>query len=374
MEKNAPVLTRNLQNTLWRLADAVAKSLREPSGENPGDSRWTVEGLGYSSWRINHPDIEILDTGDSPLIFKIKKIKDSRWSVLGQNQLKNLINTKVVAIENSPPSEQWDVDAIAKASAQYFQEQLQALIQLKEEMTPNQPPGAGPIPQEGSAGPNASRRASATLSNLRKAQLLTDQMNQSLTGKPWFHKALVANSPHGISVRVILAQDKHPLKRTYQGIPLNFSTPRTARKTKPTLNRNQDHLAKKVLHRKSSLLTITDLEDFRDKKLVWEHLQAKRRPYTSVKYMSRNLGIEPERLARILGRLISEDKIDIVSGYFRPKEVTAGWGPYKSSGPDKDPLESKFTNDTFGPDEEIKAEVPRENTVTYERIVGNPSG
>jgi hypothetical protein len=140
-DEERPMITRDLQTAVWRVADSLARSLKDPQGATPGDARWTVSGLSHSSWTINHPDI--LTDGESPLTLRIKKLPDGRWVAFGQNRLTNLLNTKILAIKKTPPGgDDWeDIDTFSTTAADYFQEQKESILSLKQSMTPKQSPG-----------------------------------------------------------------------------------------------------------------------------------------------------------------------------------------------------------------------------------------
>ena len=151
---NRPMVRRDLQTAVWRIADSLARSLKDPQGSTPGDARWTVSGLSHSSWAINHPDI--LTDGESPLTLRIKKLLDNRWVAFGQNRLTNLMNTKILSIKKTPPGgDDWDdIDTFASTSATYFQDQKANILSLKQAMTPQALPGAGYAgQQQGGGGP-----------------------------------------------------------------------------------------------------------------------------------------------------------------------------------------------------------------------------
>jgi hypothetical protein len=140
--EDRPMVTRDLQKVVWDVANLLAKSLKDPQGPTPGDARWTVSGLSHSSWAINHPDI--LTDGESPLALRIKKLPDGRWIALGQNRLVNLLHTKILAVKKTPPGgDDWeDIETLATTAAEYFQEQKENILSLKQSMTPQQTPGA----------------------------------------------------------------------------------------------------------------------------------------------------------------------------------------------------------------------------------------
>lgn len=167
---NRPMVRRDLQTAVWRMADSLARALKDPQGSTPGDARWTVSGLSHSSWNINHPDIQT--EGESPLYLRVKKLPDNRWIAFGQNRLTNLLNTKVLATKKTPPGgDDWDdIETFASTAATYFQEQKANILSLKQAMTPQIAPGAGYAGQQqqqggpggemgGMGGMMASRRA-----------------------------------------------------------------------------------------------------------------------------------------------------------------------------------------------------------------------
>jgi hypothetical protein len=176
-----PMITRDLQNTVYQIGNALALALRDPQGSSPGDARWTVSGLSRSAWSINHPDI--MREGDSPLSLLITKITSNNspdiegisdgqgmneWTAVGRNELANLSNMKILAKRKSPPGgDDWDdIEVFVKSAAQYFQEEKNKIMELKQSMLPINPPGAGssPNPQQqqqqggGMGGMMASRR------------------------------------------------------------------------------------------------------------------------------------------------------------------------------------------------------------------------
>jgi len=151
-EDDRPMVRRDLQTSVWRIADSLARSLKDPQGSTPGDARWTVSGLSHSSWAINHPDI--LTDGESPLTLRIKKLPDNRWVAFGQNRLTNLLNTKILSIKKTPPGgDDWDdIETFASTAATYFQEQKANILALKQAMTPQSAPGAGYAGQQQQGG------------------------------------------------------------------------------------------------------------------------------------------------------------------------------------------------------------------------------
>jgi hypothetical protein len=316
-----PQLTRETQGVLWSLADSLARALRDPQGDQPGDARFTVAGISESSWSISHPDLEILESGESPLILRIRKIKEGKWGVFGQNQLKNLLNTQVLSFEKSPPDKSWDLDYISQKAAAYFHEQKDKITQLKQKLSPSQPPGAGYQPQapgappggggEGmGAPPMASRRVPATLGNLRRAERVASRLNLQYTGRSWYGGAQTVNDRYGVGLRVrLLKSPGRRLGASIQGFPVEWIGTGVRCAGKPKRRRvyseDKDNPQEEETHQ--------DLVN-----RVYKYLLSRRRPYSSVKYLARVLKIAPEKLAKALGELIVQERINFVDKKFRP--------------------------------------------------------
>jgi len=176
-----PYVSREVQETLWRLADALAKNLRAPNEDQPGDPRWTVSGEASGTWMINHPDLEMLKDGNSPLIPRIKKLSSDKWSVIAQNQLQNKIINKVLAIEGGVPDRTWDIARIAQVASQWFQSQKNEISEEASQLTPDIPPGSmtdtgGDEAAGGIPSPMASRR---TLLLKRRSELKTRKASET---------------------------------------------------------------------------------------------------------------------------------------------------------------------------------------------------
>jgi hypothetical protein len=235
IKRDRPKLTRNTEGFIWSLADALARALREPQGNQEGDARFSVSGMSTSSWSIKHPDLEILESGESPLILRIRKVGDGEWRVTGQNQLQNLKNTKVLSVEKTPPTPNhtWDLDFLSRKAAAYFLEQKNKIMGLKQSMAPAQAPGAGAEaapPGGGMEGggmggggmpPMASRRAQATLANLHKAQRIVAGLSRKYGSEGWFRDARVVNDRFGVGIAVRLRSlPGRRLRASLEGIPV----------------------------------------------------------------------------------------------------------------------------------------------------------
>jgi hypothetical protein len=166
---NRPMITRDLQDTVYQIGNDLAWALKGPQGSSPGDDRWTVSGLSRSAWSINHPDI--MREGESPLSLSIKKITDKKkrvtrdgkndeimndWTAVGRNALTNLSNIEVLAKRKSPPGgDDWDdIGSFVQTAAKYFHKQKDDIMALKQAMLPQNPPGSGSSgqPQQGGGG------------------------------------------------------------------------------------------------------------------------------------------------------------------------------------------------------------------------------
>jgi hypothetical protein len=326
-----PEITRDTQSSVWRLGDSLVRALHEPEGDQPGDARWTVGGISYSSWSISHPDLEILESGDSPLILRIKRINQGRWAIFGQNLLKNLLNTKTLSIQKSPPNNSWDIDFISKKAANYFREQKQKILELKQAMTPQQTPGAGQVPTPPAGGgqdmgmPMASRRAAANLRNLQRAERIAHSMNRAYGRQEWYRGAQVVNDRHGIGlvVRLEVAPGGR-LQGTLGGIPVDWQGPQGRRwpvQTVRTASRKSRRWVAEVFDPPVTEVD-PDEQEHREHeervRRVYKHLLEHRRAYSSVKYLASVLGMDPHQLSRALGELMVQGKIDITNKKFKP--------------------------------------------------------
>lgn len=169
-------LDEEIQNSLWRLASALASALEAPN-TNTGaeaDPRWEVSAVTETEWSVSHPDLPIVRddegaTKDDLLSLKIKQ-NGNEWLVVAQNNVlgtdaNSYPLTLVVAKENDPPNKKWPFDDIARAASNWFVEQLQDLKSKAQGMTPDAPPGSfgqqSPQPEEplGLGFPTASRKA-----------------------------------------------------------------------------------------------------------------------------------------------------------------------------------------------------------------------
>lgn len=143
--------TQNVQETLWSIADAMARHLKAPSQESMGDPRWTVSGVTDSTWEVNHPDMEPLEGGSTPLKVMIKRLdtEGKSWAIIARNlATKPEANSVVYRSDSGPPNPKWDVEQIAQAAAAWFQEQKDEIVGQKEDLTPSLSPGSVQPQQE----------------------------------------------------------------------------------------------------------------------------------------------------------------------------------------------------------------------------------
>jgi len=206
-----PILTRESQESLWKLADALARGLRDPAGDTQGDARWTVAGIANSVWEIRHPDIEGEEAADSPLRMRIKQTAPGKWAIFGQNNLRNLQNTSAIHITEDPV-EDWNFEEIAKAAAVYFRDQLEQIQMTKEDLQPDLEPGAvGPAAPEEEGGlggemgapPPMASRAAATIQNLEFAQRAEKFLHKRYAKQFWCDGIRVINDRYGIALRIL---------------------------------------------------------------------------------------------------------------------------------------------------------------------------
>jgi hypothetical protein len=176
--------SKDIQNTLWRLADSLARNLRAPSDMGPGDPRWSVSGVANSAWEIHHPDFDLLKGSNSPLVMRIKRLSGNKWGVIAQNKASTSGTNIVISTPGNPPDDSWDVDRIAQTAAAWFQKQKDEISANTEENTPTQEPGAlGEIKQDAGGGaggpppgPMGSRRTNLLA---RRALLLKGQQGNT---------------------------------------------------------------------------------------------------------------------------------------------------------------------------------------------------
>jgi hypothetical protein len=137
-EKTMPQLTnlRETQQNLWKLGDALSIALRTSSSGEPPDTQWSVQAMGNSLWEVNHPDLDILQLPTTPLKLRINgQLND--WTILGQNELKNLDVTKVI-FKTEDPIPKWNLTTIAAAAATFFKEQKGKIDQIIDEIAPDE--------------------------------------------------------------------------------------------------------------------------------------------------------------------------------------------------------------------------------------------
>lgn len=363
-----PSLTRETQSVVWRLADALARALRQPNEDSPGDFRWTVTGVANSTWTINHPDL-LIDSNTEPILqLRIKRISGNRWGVFGQNHLENLENTKVISIINSAPDNSWDIDGISQVAANYFQEQKADIDQLKQEMTPSAPPGSPTTPQQQGPGggppglstpPMSSRRASNSLPNLKKARLIVASLNTLHKNNPHYLHAQVLNDAQGIGVLVRTKSASIKIPPIIDRIPLTSilvtkpkdtllrqaAKGRSFKPRRPDPDIRHRHLARRLL----SLVQKPLPSDYHTLiPTVVSHLKSSSRLYSSIKGLAKALSRDPQDITRVVGHLVDGGFLNIDTGYLRLTNRIASindWGPYKSSGPDTDPLQGRLIND-----------------------------
>lgn len=392
-----PSLSRNSQEFIWELRDALARCLRDPRGGEPGDARWTVSGLSNSIWTINHPELENLESGESPLKLRIKKIGNGRWAVFGQNQLSNLLNTKTIMIRKTPPGgADWDVDDFARRVAEYFQQQKQDVTDLQQALTPQAPPGVGYPPPGGqqSGGPGGVPGGGMPLgSRVRPQQSqgqprgpggqrrvaggwaggwwvgpdstvldIGEQDHTSYLEKNiqffgpgiktvndaeragWLRVRQYSDPALGIMsvksfgpqttqqafemIQGLVARSHEPRVFAFYGDRLykldrddflGLSYPGEVRRLGIQARVSQVKESRKAnddLHPQFSPLEVSRHKKLADR--VYRFLLKRKRPYSSVKYLARKLGINPYDLARALGRLVVEGRIDMTNKKFRP--------------------------------------------------------
>jgi len=117
-------------------------------GGKEGDPRWTVSGLASRAWKINHPDLPVVtntDGTEKDIILQLHvrppDEKSNRWLVVAQNKIEGpethtSPRAVIVAKEDSPPGESWDIPGIAEAAARFFQNQKRDLTQVAEGVAP----------------------------------------------------------------------------------------------------------------------------------------------------------------------------------------------------------------------------------------------
>ena len=183
-----PRIDRSIQQTLWRIADTLAKILRSPSGTDPGDPRWSVSGESATAWKVDHPDLPLVRddegaTKDVLLQFYVSR-QGETWFLVAQS---NVVGAEqhgspkavIVGKKETPPGPDWDdIEAICEKAAAFFKQQLRELTAEAQALTPSAPPGSTtppPVPQggmmmPGAAGPMLASRLNRIASYLTRGR------------------------------------------------------------------------------------------------------------------------------------------------------------------------------------------------------------
>lgn len=161
-----PVLSEEIQHTLWALADSLVKALHSPEEGGQADMNWGVAGRSSNVWDVTHPDLPMVkdDEGwvkDTLLQLKIEELPDGKYAVVAVNKVLGTETNSfplvfIVAKQDTPPSSKWPIASIAKAAANWFRVQKEELKKKAEGMQPGIPPGSvggGPVsPDAGMSG------------------------------------------------------------------------------------------------------------------------------------------------------------------------------------------------------------------------------
>lgn len=147
-----PVLSEEIQHTLWTLADSLVKALQAPQDGGQADMNWGVSGRSSNVWDVTHPDLPMVKddegwTKDTLLQLQVKELPDGKYAVVAVNKVLGTETNSfplvfIVAKQDTPPGPKWPIAEIAKAAANWFRVQLAELKKKAEGMQPGTPPGA----------------------------------------------------------------------------------------------------------------------------------------------------------------------------------------------------------------------------------------
>jgi hypothetical protein len=178
---NSLRIDTSVQDTLRKLSsELAAKFLAD-------DPQWSISGLASRAWKIKHPDLPIVRSQDGTetdtllqLHIRPPDSENKNWLVIAQNKVTGPQShasprALILASEDQPPNQTWDLGAIAQSAVNFFRkqknnlrDQTQALMPEMENLSQSQPPAAESQPATGM--PTASRR-------LRLAKRILDSGN-----------------------------------------------------------------------------------------------------------------------------------------------------------------------------------------------------
>lgn len=228
-----PSVDKAIQKSLWGIADALAKALRAPSGDQPGDVQWRVSALASRAWKVSHPDLPLVKDEDGAnkdtlLQLHIQPDPDTKqWFVIAQNKVTGpeghtSPRALIVAKYNEPPSENWDNEEIANAAANFFKQQLKDLVQKAKAMTPEENPGTPP-PVTSGLKRKADRIVFIKDSDLNRVKdLIKDMKDDDWKREAEFLEKLVVDS------EAVLAESSGKIRKK-SGVALASRTARLAK-------------------------------------------------------------------------------------------------------------------------------------------------
>jgi hypothetical protein len=150
MKITAASIDESIQKTCWKIADTLAKILRSGIGQDAADPKWTVAGQTTRAWQISHPDLPLIKdeegTQKNVILQMYIEVKEGKWFVVAENTVIGQENHSspravIIAKEEEPPNQNWDIEGIAKAAALFFAKQKEILTKQAQEISPTIPPG-----------------------------------------------------------------------------------------------------------------------------------------------------------------------------------------------------------------------------------------
>jgi hypothetical protein len=172
------------------------------------------------------------------------------------------------------------------------------------------------------------KMASATLTNLRKAQRIARQIDRAYEDEDWFLGVRVINGRGGIGLGIgAVSEPPRRLRGSLDGIPLILEGIGARMVQARHEGQKRLRLARRLAAEVAEGLGIDPEEERALKhhqklvKKVYNHIRNNKRLFGSVKYMSRKMGIAFDDLVRVIGQLIVEGKIQMTKKKkFKPLE------------------------------------------------------
>jgi hypothetical protein len=164
----------------------------------------------------------------------------------------------------------------------------------------------------------SSRRASATLDNLKRAKKIAHQIHRTFEGEDWFLGVRTINDRYGIALGIVAAEvPPRPLRGSLKGIPVVLEGPGARMVRERQEGQRRLRLAMRLAAEVAEGLGVDPGEERALKhhqrlvKRVYNHIKNSKRLSGSVRYLSRKLGLSFDELVKVIGTLIVQGKIEM---------------------------------------------------------------